>query len=225
MSKVLLISQDNIGLSMAGPGIRYFEFAKALSKQHQVTLLIPNEVNISSSDFKIQQRTKKTLKKAIKSSDVMISQLISPRIALIAKINGVKIILDAYDPMPIENLEVFKFNSNSIKNHANSRILEIFKFSFTMADTFISASTKQRDLWMGFLMSLGKITSNIYNEDNTLDNLIDNVPFGLSSSPPATSRIEDGFRKRLGIKDNDHVLLWGGGVWNWFDPLTNKVRL
>ena len=219
MSKILLLSQDNIGHSMAGPGIRYFEFAKALSKKHEVTLLIPNEVKISSPEFKIQQQTGKTIKEAVKSSDVLISQLIPKGVGLLAKINGVKIILDVYDPMPIENLEVYKHHSDSMKSHANASVLKLFKFSFSMADTFISANNKQKDLWMGFLMNMGKITSKVYEEHNNLKNLIDNVPFGLSSVPPS-SQIEDGFRKRLGIKETDHVLLWGGGVWNWFDPLT-----
>lgn len=204
---------------MAGPGIRYFEMAKALSKNHQVTLLIPNEVEIASSSFAIKQQTKNTLLKYVKSSDVMISQLVPQRLGLLAKISGTKIILDVYDPMPIENLEVFKLNSDLTKKRANKHILDAFRFSFGVADTYIAASERQKDLWMGFLMSIGKITPQVYEENNTLTNLIDVVPFGLSSTPPSAEKKDD-FRKRFGIKETDHVLLWGGGVWNWFDPLT-----
>ncbi len=218
MSKALLVSEDNVGASMAGPGIRYFEFAKALSKHHQVTLLIPNEPDITHPDFKIEKNTNLSLLKSIHEADVLISQLIHPKTAYLAKRYGLKIILDAYDPMPIENLEVFKYHSATTRDHKNNRILSHFQFSFQMADSIISGSDKQRDLWMGYLMNLGKLTPKAYDADHSLKHLIDSVPFGMSATPPKMKG--EGFRKRFGIKEDAHVILWGGGVWNWFDPLT-----
>jgi glycosyltransferase involved in cell wall biosynthesis len=45
------------------------------------------------------------------------------------------------------------------------------------------------------------------------------VPFGLSSTPPAHER--DVLKGVLpGIDQNDKVLLWSGGLYNWFDPAT-----
>ena len=46
MSKLLLVSNDRIGSSMAGPGIRYFNFARELAVRHDVTLVAPNDVDI-----------------------------------------------------------------------------------------------------------------------------------------------------------------------------------
>ena len=49
--------------------------------------------------------------------------------------------------------------------------------------------------------------------------LIDVVPFGLPSQEPRhTRQVLKGVRP--GIAPGDLVLLWGGGVWEWFDPLT-----
>lgn len=218
MSRVLLYSHEYIGSSMAGPGIRYLELAKALSKNHEVTLLTPNTSDISIENVTIHKIEDKILRETLKSTDVLISQLITTKMAFFAKRAGVKIILDAYDPMPIEHLEVFKYHSDAIRKTQNDSMLKIFRFSFLMADAVISGSTKQRDLWMGFLMNLGKITPKAYDEDNSLNHLIDVVPFGMPSTRP--KKVGEGFRKRLGINDQAHVILWGGGVWNWFDPLT-----
>lgn len=38
-----------------------------------------------------------------------------------------------------------------------------------------------------------------------------------SRSPIKT---KEGFRKQFNLKPNDKLLIWGGGIWNWFDPLT-----
>jgi len=45
------------------------------------------------------------------------------------------------------------------------------------------------------------------------------VPFGLGDQPPAQT--SHGIRGVVpGIGMDDKIILWGGGVYNWFDPLT-----
>jgi glycosyltransferase involved in cell wall biosynthesis len=45
------------------------------------------------------------------------------------------------------------------------------------------------------------------------------VPFGLSERPPSHDRsVLKGVWP--GIGPDDRVLLWGGGIWRWLDPLT-----
>jgi hypothetical protein len=49
--------------------------------------------------------------------------------------------------------------------------------------------------------------------------MIDVVPFGISSDPPVhTQNVLKGVLP--GIGPDDKVILWGGGIYNWFDPLT-----
>ena len=43
MKNILLISPDSINKKMAGPGIRYFNFAIELSKYFNVTIYISNK--------------------------------------------------------------------------------------------------------------------------------------------------------------------------------------
>jgi glycosyltransferase involved in cell wall biosynthesis len=69
------------------------------------------------------------------------------------------------------------------------------------------------------LGALGRIDPESADADPSLRDLIDVVPFGLEAEPavasaPALKGVVPG------IGENDKVLLWGGGIWNWFDPLT-----
>ncbi|MDQ3898032.1 MAG: glycosyltransferase, partial [Actinomycetota bacterium] len=58
-----------------------------------------------------------------------------------------------------------------------------------------------------------------YDADETLRALVDVVPFGVSEAPPARTR--PAIKGVVpGIGPDDRVLLWGGGIYNWFDPLT-----
>jgi glycosyltransferase involved in cell wall biosynthesis len=83
----------------------------------------------------------------------------------------------------------------------------------------ICASEKQRDLWLGQLSSQGRLNSATYRSDPSLRNLIDVVPFGVDAAPAA--QVEHGIRGVVdGISADDRVLIWGGGIYDWFDPLT-----
>jgi hypothetical protein len=84
---------------------------------------------------------------------------------------------------------------------------------------FICASERQRDLWLGVLGALGRIDLDGFRSDPSLDKLVGVVPFGLEAEEPqASKRVLKGVVP--GIAQDDKVLLWGGGIWNWLDPLT-----
>jgi glycosyltransferase involved in cell wall biosynthesis len=69
------------------------------------------------------------------------------------------------------------------------------------------------------LGTLGRLDPGAYRVEPSFRTLIDVAPFGISDdSPRPTARIVKGIRP--GISGDDRLLLWGGGVWNWLDPLT-----
>jgi len=218
VAKIILFCSDVLGNLMAGPAIRYWEFAKALSKKHEVTLLTQQATEAKLPGVAIACINDVLWVELVKQADVLIAQSIPAIIALRAKQYGTKIILDAYDPMPLENLEIFKNDDMVKRNKNNHEIVSLFNFSFAVADAVICANERQKNLWVGLLLSLRKITPNVYDQDISLKQMIDIVPFGLPSHPPLKNG--EGLRHRFGIKDTDKVLLWGGGIWNWFDPLT-----
>ncbi|MFC2037580.1 glycosyltransferase, partial [Chloroflexota bacterium] len=84
---------------------------------------------------------------------------------------------------------------------------------------FICASERQRDWWMGVLEAQGRINPRIYAADPSLRHLVDVVPYGLPSEPPrATRPVLRGVWPGLGR--DEQIVLWGGGLWEWLDPLT-----
>lgn len=203
---------------MAGPAIRCWEFAKALSKNHQVTLSPVNEPDIQHPSIQLKSHKNYNLSELLKDADVLITQTITPYMALLAKKNRVKIILDAYDPLPLEYLEIFKHSPPKVRNNKTDRVLNFFNLAFTVADHIICANSKQRDLWIGYLMGLKKITPDLYEKDISLNHKVSVVPFGLSSQSPV--KTGEGFRRKFKLKESDKLIIWGGGIWNWFDPLT-----
>lgn len=218
MSKVLLLCMEVLGQSMAGPAIRYWEFAHALAKKHTVTLMSPNPTDLKADNIELKTHHHKVPYEELRKHDVVITQNINFKLAFAAKRHGVKLILDAYDPEPLEHLEIFKDHPMDSRVRDIQNMTTSCSFAMAMADAVICANPQQKDLWTGMLMKEGRITPYLYDEDSNLKQLIDTVPFGIPSKPPEPSG--KGLRERFGIKATDHVLLWGGGVWNWFDPLS-----
>src|SRR5207248_578483 len=132
LKKLLLVSNDEVGPQMAGPGIRYYHFARELSKRFDVTLVVPTAPKERLGAFDVLQA----------------SEWRGRRFRSLAR---------RYDVVVAQTLR-----------------------AWTMYDL---------------------------------------APFGTESEPPvATERALKGAVP--GIGEDDKVLLWGGGIWNWFDPLT-----
>ncbi|MCP4399298.1 MAG: glycosyltransferase family 4 protein, partial [bacterium] len=72
--KVLLLSSDSVDAQMAGPGIRYWEFARHLSQRHEITLLTPNRSSLTHPAFRIIQRTKNSFNSALQQADIVVTQ-------------------------------------------------------------------------------------------------------------------------------------------------------
>lgn len=203
---------------MAGPAIRAWEFANHLSKDHQVVLITSNQPDIEGQGFTVLPANSPLLPAHFAAADVMIAQVLTIPMAMKAKRAGIKLIIDAYDPLPLEYLEIFKEETPKVQEEKQYSALNNLIFHFKIADGIICASEKQRDLWLGFLLGQKLITPALYKQDNSLKNFINVVPFGLS--PICPEKNGQGLREKYGFKPEDKVLLWGGGIWNWFDPLT-----
>ncbi|OPH53113.1 hypothetical protein BC351_32045 [Paenibacillus ferrarius] len=217
MKKVLIISPDRIAPSMAGPGIRYWNFALELSKTCEVTLIVKNEDYPESHGFVI------ILKSSIENQDfytnfdsIVIQGLTLWEMPFLKKIN-VPLVVDLYDPFIFENLE-FKSNNQSSIHIAKSN-LEILMQQIYYGDYFICASNKQKDFWLGVLAAAFRINPETYKEDHGLNNLLGVVPFGLPEKAPIKkNEVIKGIIE--GINSTDKVVLWWGGVWDWLDPIT-----
>jgi len=178
--KICIISYDIIGKNMAGPGIRFYEFAKILSEYLDVTLLTPNKVDIDTEGFKTDQyrlNNYRTLNKHVENSDMILIQgHILYYFPFLKNFKG-KIIVDLYNPFNLESLEMFRNANIAERVRIDKNNVNILKLQLTIGDFFICASEKQRDYWLGMLNATGRLNPYNYDSDNALRNLIDVVPF------------------------------------------------
>ncbi|MBD0330079.1 MAG: glycosyltransferase family 4 protein [Thermoleophilia bacterium] len=222
--RVLVVSNDVVGRSMAGPGIRYYHFARELARHHEVTLAVPQPVDIELDGIQtVVWRGLRTpeLKRLCEGFDALVAQQLPPRVMRHLARTRVRAVYDLYDPYLLENLGFYaaRERGDGVERleHRSGGLLQ--EIALATGDAFVCASERQRDLWLGMLGVLDRIDLDRYAGDEQLRGLVDVVPFGLDPEPP---RAAAGALKGVvpGIAAGDRVLLWGGGVWNWLDPLT-----
>jgi glycosyltransferase involved in cell wall biosynthesis len=211
---------------MAGPGIRYWEFARVLSQYFTVTLAIPPSVEqdtipeapfpvnikLCQSEDEIFQLTRTT------NVIVTVGEVLSvhPRLLSIDK----PLVLDSYIPSLMETLHVYSGTGPEYKNlFYNERSRSAHNTQLRIADFILCASEKQRDYWLGLLTALGRINPYTHSNDKTLRRLIDVAPFGLPPEQAIRSKpVLKGVHKTIG--SDDLVLIWTGGIWEWLDAPT-----
>ncbi|HEX4212397.1 MAG TPA: glycosyltransferase [Candidatus Dormibacteraeota bacterium] len=221
MSNVLIVSHDYIRKAMAGPAIRNFELAHQTHRAgHRVTLAVPESTDIDEQPFEVivWGDGSDTLRRAAHAQDVVLVQgwVLERNMWLFQ--TGARIVVDIYDPF---HYEFIAANEVEVGGVATDWPLVLFTLSEQLrtGDFFLCASERQRDMWIGALSMLNRINHETYVQDPTLRSLIGVVPFGLSAEPPR--KVGSAYRGVVpGIGADDFVLLWGGGIYNWFDPLT-----
>ncbi len=205
---------------MAGPAIRAWEIASALAGDHDVRLLTTSSVcELSSTDFTVHQGTRRAVKELESWSDVLVVQgAVTGRHHVLRSTTKV-VAVDLYDPFHLEQLELFRDKDADERWASVSSATAQLNAQLGRGDFFVCASSKQRDFWLGQLAAVGRLNPSNYDEDETLTSLIAVAPFGLPSEPPShTEAVLKGVIPGIGA--DDEVILWGGGIYNWFDPLT-----
>ena len=220
MLRVAMWSTDPVGERMAGPGIRYHRLATELAKRFDVTLIGPTAEGVKSAPYAYRSASGVTTAADL-PADVVIAQRLPLRLARSLHLRGTRLIYDLYVPSLIEGAAHLAAQGEPlVVAHARySELRAVQRFALEVGDAFVCASERQRDLWLGSLSGLGRINPDLYARDPSLRSLIDVVPFGLDLEDgplngPAIRGVIDG------ISVSDRLLLWGGGVWNWLDPLT-----
>jgi len=219
--RLLIISHDVVGERMAGPGIRYWELARILSQEFEVILAAPGKPTIESPGFRLEgyEADGGALADLTKAVDVVMvtGDLLSKFPFL--KEGGQPLVVDLYDPFTLENLEMYSERPLTEQRGIHDINLAVLNELLQVGDFFICASEKQRAFWLGMLSALNRVNPVTYGQDRSLRKLIEVVPFGLPSEEP---HHEQDVLKGVweDIAPQDKVVLWGGGIYNWLDPLT-----
>jgi len=219
-SRIVVATGDTIRPAMAGPAIRAWQIAAALSREHEVQLVSTTACDgVSHEDFAVKKVSDRELTELVDWCDIVVFQgfvmFEHPAIARSDKV----LVVDIYDPFHLEQLEQARDLSREARRQVVQSSTDVLNQQLARGDYFTCASPKQRDFWLGQLAAVGRINPLTYDRDETLRDLVGVVPFGVSDAPPMRTR--PALKGVVpGIAEDDKVILWGGGIYNWFDPLT-----
>lgn len=201
-----------MGREMAGPGVRYFHLTRVLAREFEVILAVPKGSEISAN-FPVVEYVagdENACAEVVLGARAVVVPAVQVAAIPVLEKAGVPVVVDGYDPFIAETLylggDVFSLQS-------------VLARAYLRGDFFLCASERQRDWWLGLLEAYGRVNSYTFGEDPSLRRLVDVVPFGLPEEPPrATGPVIKGVRP--GVGPEDKLILWGGGLWPWLDPLT-----
>lgn len=223
---ILLVSHDTLGDQIAGPGIRYLQMARVLARHINLLLAIPSHSppwqDENSAELRVVRYTHgqwNTLEPHARGCRVVICSPDTfadfPQLAA----GDWCLAMDDYDPLLSEWLAETAIKNTTSQESAWRQRMNAIHLHWLHGDFFFCASERQRDWMLGILEAMGRLNLHTYGEDHTLRRLVDVVPTGLPAAPPIHTR--NVFRNTWpGIDQNDVLLLWGGGLWPWLDPLT-----
>jgi GT2 family glycosyltransferase/SAM-dependent methyltransferase len=217
-SHALVVCNDGVGERMSGPAIRAVEIAKNLAATSRVTLAVPTAPEVEVPGVTVATFEDETdLRRLSDSADVVLFQGYTLKEFPSLTNTSAVLVADLYDPWLFENIELHtgEVDGDAILRGDAAVLSQIIDES----DFFVCASERQRDYWMGMLSARQRLTQAQYATDPSLRHLIDVVPFGLPDrEPERRARVLKGVHP--GIAADDKLVLWGGGAWDWFDPLT-----
>jgi len=208
-----------LGVKMAGPAIRAWEMAKVLHKSCEVRLVSTEACTLTETPFPVAVVSDQEMKKQVSWCEIIIFLGHTLEIFPWILKSDVIIVADIYDPMHLEYLEQGKDTTPQIRTEQSQHVVDVLNLQLKAADYLICASEKQRDFWLGQLAAVSRLNPRNYDRDPSLRALIDVASFGISNTPAIQTR--HAIKGVVpGIEADDQVILWGGGIYNWFDPLT-----
>ena len=223
MTRVLIITGDPIGTRMAGPAIRAWNMARVLSDENDVMLMTTTTLEAGlDAPFTLTQvrpGENRQFRELELWAEVIVFQGHAMNQFDALRATDKVVVADIYDPMHLEMLEQGRELARATWNLRVTTASDVLNQQLARADFFLCASEKQRLFYLGQLAGLGRINPDTYEDDPHLSRLLAIVPFGLDATPPRQTR--PALRGVIpGIAPDDKIIIWGGGLYSWFDPKT-----
>ena len=218
---VLLVTAEPLATRMAGPAIRTLELARSLAADPRVgpvTVASLAAVEITDPAVRLLAATGPGALRALTTdvgSVVVQGDVLGLHPELVS--SDLPIVVDAYDPFHLEQLERTRGLPEAARRAVVRDCITSLNGQLSRADFVLCASARQRALWLGHLAALGRVNSLTYDRSRDLSDLIAVVPFGTPMRRPG-----EGDRSRVtaafpAITDDDLLVVWGGGIYEWLD--------
>jgi glycosyltransferase involved in cell wall biosynthesis len=217
--RVAVVTTEPLSAELAGPAIRAVELGRVLATEQDVEVASTASCSGSGPDGNWQFVDEPALRAQAARCDVMVlgGDVLAANTWLADA--GPAIVVDLYDPFHLEQLEQARDLGEVERRRVVFGTIDVLNTQAVLGDTFLCASGRQRDMWLGHLAACGRVNPVTYDADPTLRSLLRVVPFGVGDSPPvAGDHALRGVVRGIGV--DDEILLWGGGIYNWFDPKT-----
>ncbi|MGH3840896.1 MAG: glycosyltransferase [Pseudonocardiaceae bacterium] len=217
--RILIITADAVSTRMAGPAIRAWNMAEVLSGEHEVRLISLNQHCAPPvADFEVRYVAPHSIGPELDWAQLVVLQGHVLEQLPSLKTSSHIVVVDIYDPMHLEQLEQARDLGDEARAQIVDAVTGVLSNQLRRGDFFLCASERQRHFWLGHLAAIGRLSPTVYDADPTTRSLLAVAPFGLSGKPP--QRTAPGLRDALGFGPREKVVLWAGGVYSWFDPLT-----
>ncbi|HLN42650.1 MAG TPA: hypothetical protein VK215_09355 [Acidimicrobiales bacterium] len=219
-TRLLVLTFDPLTDAMAGPAIRAWHLAQVLTSRFDVTLASTVGATRHHEAMRVCSVADGSsgIAALVEESDVVFAPTSVVRRHPEVASSAAPLVIDMYIPTHLENLERGGRGDDEYE-HAVAHQVSVINEDLRRGDFFLCASERQRDFWLGALSHAGRVNPATYDDDPTLRRLVDVVPFGLPPEPPVPAGpvLRDHFP---GIGAADPVVVWGGGVYDWFDPVS-----
>jgi glycosyltransferase involved in cell wall biosynthesis len=221
--KILIISHDKIGSSMAGPGIRYHHMGQMLSANFDVTIAFFDPSYLPDDEFKRSYKVKPIDARLIGEDfggyDIVISLWLSPRMISYCNTHNIFLVFDLYAPVPVESLASSIFSGKKIKNDVDfefTRSLVMYRLFLENGDLFLCSNQRQVDFWLGYAFGSDQVRPSEYVKRSIYSRFL-YAPMGIDAKTKLSHKQTVMREVMPGIKKTDKILLWTGGIWGHFD--------
>ena len=216
--RLLFVTTDPLTERMPGPAIRAWHLAEALSSDHDVTLVSSVACNRSHPKMDVRFADEKGVEALCDWMTVVVGPgSLVTRYPFVGATDK-PVVIDIYDPYHLENLAM-RASAPAQADAVVGQLVQVVNRDLARGDFFLCASERQRDFWLGSLTSTGRVNARTHRGDEALQRLLAVVPFGVPAEPPA--REGPGLDAIIPAGTRPWpIVLWGGGVYDWLDPLT-----
>jgi glycosyltransferase involved in cell wall biosynthesis len=221
---VLLVTPEPLGERMAGPAIRCLELGRALARTGRTgpvtvasltaaTLADPGVEVVDAADAAVLRKLVAGVGSVVVQGDVL---GLHPWLADV----DVPLVVDAYDPFHLEQLEQGRELGEARRRAVVRDAVRALAVQLSRADLVLCASERQRAMWIGHLAALGRVNPVVYDAAPDLSALVAVVPFGAPDTPARPGDRAAVAAAIPNLAPGDRIVLWGGGIYDWFDPGT-----
>lgn len=221
--RILILARGYLGSHMSAPGIRATAQARVLAENvpgAQVTLAGPNADFEQPADgaYTLTRWSTRNVMQLVARHDIIISSMFPPHVG--AFFPKKRFVVDLFSQYAMEWMEVGlqHYQGHHLSAWVN-RTRAVLSMQLTMADFVLTCNERQRDSYIGMMVSLGLISPNVYDNDDSLRRYIDSAPHGIrrelpEEHPPILRGVREGFGR------DDKIIIWNGGIIQWYDPAT-----